>query len=97
MSKKSFKRVGELHDGINFCVDMYIARAKNASREARHALRDDRQGRDCFYQYLRYRAERSHWMHAARLLLKWTTNGVVTDVVERRIIANIVEAQKEVA
>jgi hypothetical protein len=77
MNKKSFKRIGELHDGINHCVWFYILQAKSASGYARKALTRTRAGHDRFDEYLRYRMERRHWICAAKMLLKHTTTGVV--------------------
>src|SRR5256885_2640413 len=77
-----------MKDGINFVVAVFLRRAKEASKDARRELARYRSGANyAFELYLRYRCERSDWLYAVRLLLRNTTDGVVTEATAERVMA----------
>lgn len=79
MSAKSFKRVGEMQDGINALVRSFLLLARDAHKDVRRCKANgDNEG------YWRYRSRRDNWIFSVRQVLLCTTNGVVTTTVTDR-------------
>lgn len=70
---KSFKRAGEMQDGINHLVRSFMTLARDAHKEVKQCKRDG-----YLDSYHRARARRSSFIWSARQLLLATTNGVLT-------------------
>lgn len=83
---QGWKPVGEIHAGIEWCVEIFIGRARMASKTARYykAKNEAEPHGPWHSDYLRYRSERGHWIEAAKRVLDATTYGIVHWEVNKR-------------